>query len=285
MAQSQSQLSLAQGQAEAVALARSKLEHAIALLIGESSSHFVLAPGPFYPTPPVIPAGLPSDLLQRRPDIAAAERRVAEANSEIGVAEAAFYPTFQIDLSSGFEGNKISNWMEAPSKFWSIGPSGALTLFDAGQRDAILAEVGEAYDQTVANYRQNVLSAYRDVEDALASIRQLDKQAVDENNAVKAAALELTYANQRYGNGLNEFLDVVTAQTTLLTAQQNDADVLASRLVARVSLIQALGGGWGPLGPPPPVNPDPASFQNINKPGSVFDLLHTGLFSDDANLH
>ena len=273
VAQAESQLDLAAGQADAVSLARSRLEHAIALLVGESSSTFKLAPGVFNPTPPVIPAGVPSDLLQRRPDIAGNERRVAEANSEIGVAKAAFYPTFQIDLSSGFEGDKIANWISAPSRFWSIGPSGALTLFDAGQRDAILAEAGEAYDQTVANYRQSVLSAYRDVEDALASIRQLDREAVNEDNAVKASNLELTYANQRYANGLNEYLDVVTAQTTLLNAEQGEEDVLANRLNARVSLIQALGGGWGPVAPRPPVNPDPASIRNIGKPGSVFDLL------------
>jgi NodT family efflux transporter outer membrane factor (OMF) lipoprotein len=273
VAQAQSQLALAESDAEAVSLARSKLEHAIALLVGESSSTFTLAPGIFNPAPPPIPVGMPSDLLQRRPDVAAAERRASAANAEIGIAEAAFYPTFEIDASGGFEGNAIRNWVEAPSRFWSIGPSGALTLFDAGKREAILGEASEGYDQTVANYRQTVLTAYRDVEDALASIRQLDREAVDEDNAVKAANLELTYANQRYTNGLNEYLDVVTAETTLLTAERGEEDVLAARLNARVALIQALGGGWGPLPPPQPVNPDPASLQNIGKPGSVFELL------------
>jgi NodT family efflux transporter outer membrane factor (OMF) lipoprotein len=273
VAQAKSQLDLAESQAEAVSLARSKLEHAIALLIGESSSTFTLAPGIFNPDPPVIPAGMPSDLLQRRPDIAAAERRVSAANADIGIAEAAFYPTFEIDMSGGFEGNAIRNWIEAPSRFWSIGPSGALTLFDAGKREAILAEAGEGYNQQVADYRQTVLTAYRDVEDALASIRQLDREAVDEDNAVKDATLELGYANDRYTNGLNEYLDVVNAQTTLLTAERGEEDVLADRLNARVALIQALGGGWGPVPAPQPVNPDPASLQNIGKPGSVFELL------------
>jgi NodT family efflux transporter outer membrane factor (OMF) lipoprotein len=276
VSQAEAQLQTAEAQSQAVALARAKLEHAIALLVGEPASTFSLAPGIFYPTPPVIPQGMPSELLQRRPDIAAAEKRVEAANAEIGVAEAAFYPDFQFDLSGGFEGGKLSNWIEAPSRFWSIGPSGSLTLFDAGEREAILAEAGESYNQSVAQYRQTVLTAYQDVEDALASIRLLDKEAEAEEGAVRAAQQELTYANQRYNNGLNEYLDVVTAQTTLLTAQQTQANILSDRLNARVSLIQALGGGWGPMPPPAPPNPDPASLRNRDKPDSVFDLLHPG---------
>jgi NodT family efflux transporter outer membrane factor (OMF) lipoprotein len=274
VAQAEAQLQTAEAQSQAVALARAKLEHAIALLVGEPASTFSLAPGIFYPNPPAIPQGMPSELLQRRPDIAAAEKRVEAANSEIGVAEAAFYPDFQFDLSGGLESGKISNWIEAPSRFWSIGPAGSLTLFDAGEREAILSEASESYNQSVAQYRQTVLTAYQDVEDALASIRLLDQEAVAEEGAVKAAQKELDYANQRYSNGLAEYLDVVTAQTTLLTAQQSQANILSDRLTARVALIQALGGGWGPMPAPTPPDPDPASLQNIEQPDSVFNLLH-----------
>ncbi len=276
VAQAQSQLQLAIAQSDAVALARSKLEHAIALLVGEASSTFSLAPASFNIDPPIIPAGIPSELLQRRPDIASAERHVAAANADIGVARAAFYPDFQLDVSGGFESQHLSNWIEGPSRFWSIGPTGALSLFDAGERDAVLAEAGEAYNQTVGNYRQTVLTAYRDVEDALASIRLLDQEAIAQSNAVKAADLQLRYANDRYANGLNTYLEVVTAQTTLLTAKQGEADALAQRIVARVSLIQAMGGGWGPLPEPEPVNPDSASLAHADEPGSIFEKFHLG---------
>ena len=257
-------------------LARSKLEHAIAVLVGEASSTFAMAPEPFNANPPVIPAGLPSELLQRRPDVAAAERRVAAANAEIGVARAAFYPDFQFDISGGFESQHLSNWIQGPSRFWSIGPTGLLSVFDAGERDAILAEAGEEYNQTVANYRGTVLGAYRDVEDALASIKYLDQQAVAQQAAVEAAQKQLQYANDRYTNGLNTYLEVVVAQTTLLQAQQGLTDVLASRIVARVALIQALGGGWGSLPQAPAPNRDPASLTNAGKPDSVFDDMSIG---------
>ena len=273
VAQAQSQLELARAQQAAVLLVRARLEHAIALLVGESASGFSLVPGVFNPTPPVIPAGLPSELLQRRPDIASAEREVAAANSEIGVAEASFYPAITFSASGGFEGDLLQNFIEAPSRFWSIGPSAALTIFDAGERDAILAAAGETYNQQVATYRQTVLTAYQQVEDSLASIRLLDQEAVAQNNAVKAANQELTYANQRYQNGLNEYLDVITAQATLLQAQTQEESVLSDRLNARVSLIQALGGGWGPLPASSPVNPDPASLLHASEPGSVFEVL------------
>ncbi len=277
VAQAQSQLQLAISQSDAIALARAKLEHAIAVLVGQSSSTFSIAADSFNTNPPVIPAGMPSELLERRPDIAAAERRVSAANADIGVAEAAFYPDFQFDVSGGFESQHLSNWIQGPSRFWSIGPTGMLSAFDAGERDAVLAEAGEAYNQTVANYRQTVLGAYRDVEDALASIRLLDQQEVAQRAAVKAAQDELNFANQRYANGLNTYLEVVTAQTVLLQAQQGEAEVVAQRVLGRVSLIQALGGGWGPLPPAPPPNPDPASVVHAGQPGSVFDLLHPTL--------
>jgi NodT family efflux transporter outer membrane factor (OMF) lipoprotein len=277
VAQAQSQLQLAIAQSNAVALARAKLEHAIAVLVGEASATFALAPAPLTTVAPIIPAGLPSELLQRRPDVAAAERRVAAANADIGVARAAFYPDFQFDISGGFESQHLSNWIQGPSRFWSIGPTGMLSVFDAGERDAVLAEAGEGYNQTVATYRQTVLGAYRDVEDALASIRLLDQETVAQQAAVAAAQKQLQYANDRYTGGINTYLEVVVAQTTLLTAQQSLADVLGQRMVARVQLIQALGGGWGPLPPAPVPNPDPAALQNAGKPGSIFDNMDLGL--------
>ena len=273
VAQAQSQLELAKAQSDSVALARAKLEDAISVLIGQPAPTFKVAADTFDIKPPVIPAGIPSEVLERRPDVAAAERRVAAANSDIGVAAAAFYPDFQFDISGGFESEHLKDWIAGPSKFWSIGPTGMLTLFDAGEREAVLAEASEAYNQTVANYRQTVLQAYQQVEDALASMRMLDKQEIDQEGAVTAAQAELNYANQRYANGLNTYLEVVTAQTTLLTAQQGLAEVQAQRILARVALIQALGGGWGPLASTTPPNPDPASLAHVGEPGSIYNNL------------
>ena len=278
VAEAQTQLQSALAQADAVTLARARLEHAIALLVGEPASTFSLAPTNTNFNPPTIPAGLPSELLQRRPDIAAQERRVAAANADIGVAYAAFYPDFQFDLSGGYEGNHLQNWIKAPSKFWSVGPSGSLTIFDAGEREAILEEAGQAYDEAVADYRQSVLTGYQQTEDAIASIKLLDSEEISQARDVQAAQAGLDYSNQRYADGVDTFLNVVTLQTTLLDAQRQEAAVLADRINARVQLIQALGGGWGPIENPAPLpNPDPASVLNADKPGSIF----RGLLNSD----
>lgn len=244
VAEAETQLDNAEAQADDVLLSRAHLEHAIALLIGRAASDFSLDPIPLDAAKPVIPLGMPVSLLQRRPDVAAAERRVFSANAEIGVAKAAYYPDFSLDAAGGYEGNAVSNWFEGPSRFWSVGPSMALTLFDSGARDALDVEAEAAYDEAAANYRNTVLNAYREVEDNLAGIRLLDDEAKAETAAVGAAQRALDYANARYENSVNTYLEVVNAQATALQTQRQAVDVNAQALNARVALIKSLGGTW-----------------------------------------
>jgi outer membrane protein, multidrug efflux system len=244
--QAQTQLETARTQAEDTRLRRAQTEHAIAVLVGEEASRFTLAAHGVeteFPALAVDP-GLPSQLLERRPDVAAAERRVAAANAAIGVARAAYFPVFSLVGSAGVQGTSSSNWFSAPSQFWSIGPQALLTVFDAGLHAAQSASAHAAYDEQVANYRGTVLSAYQDVEDNLAALRQLNLENVSQAAAVEAAQGALRQANLRYRAGLVTYLEVVTAENAALTARLAAVDIQVRRVNATVLLVKALGGDW-----------------------------------------
>jgi NodT family efflux transporter outer membrane factor (OMF) lipoprotein len=244
--QATAQLETARTQAEDTRLRRAQTEHAIAVLVGEpaSSFHVAAAPQPLDTPPPAIDPGLPSQLLERRPDVAAAERRVAAANSAIGVARAAYFPIFTLGATVGFNSVSASNWLEAPSRYWSIGPQGLLTVFDGGLHSAQSDAAHASYDEQVANYRSSVLTAYQDVEDNLAALRQLEKESVSEAAAVSATQGALDQANFRYKGGLVTYLEVVSSENANLAARLAAVDILTRRLTASVQLVKALGGDW-----------------------------------------
>lgn len=244
VAQAQTQLQSTRVQATDVGVQRAQFEHAIAILIGKPPAQFSLAPQPLKIEPPTIPVGVPSQLLERRPDIASAERRMAEANEQIGIAQAAFYPTVVIGASGGFEGNSILNWFNWPSRFWAVGPSMLQTLFDAGRRRAASEETLANYDANVANYRQTTLTAFQQVEDSLAALRILEHEAQQQTDATSSAQETLQLFTNRYKGGVDTYLQVITAQTTALTNERNDVDILRRRMDASVLLIKAIGGGW-----------------------------------------
>jgi NodT family efflux transporter outer membrane factor (OMF) lipoprotein len=246
VAQAEVQLQTTQAQATNLAIARAQYEHAIALLVGQPASSFSIAAqtGPPKSDVPGIPVGVPSQLLERRPDIAANERLMAQANAQIGVATSAYYPTLTLSAAAGFESNSLASWLTWPSRFWSVGPSLAETLFDAGLRRATVQQYQAAYDQTVANYRETVLTAFQQVEDNLAALRILQREIGQQDTAVASAQRLLGIATNRYQLGLDPYLDVITAQTTLLSAQQTAVTLRLQQLTAAVQLIEALGGGW-----------------------------------------
>lgn len=244
VAQAEVQLQTAQAQASNLGIARAQYEHAIALLTGQPASSFTLQGEAQVATVPTIPVGVPSQLLERRPDIAANERLMAQANAQIGVAKAAYFPTLTLSATGGFESSSISNWLAWPSRFFSVGPSLAETLLDAGLRSATVAQYRAAYDVTVANYRQTVLTAFQQVEDNLAALRIRAREIEQQDSAVRAAERYLQIASSRYQLGLDPYLNVITAQTTLLTNQQTDAQLHMQQLIDSVQLIEALGGGW-----------------------------------------
>ena len=246
--QAQAQLETAKTQAEDTRLRRAQTEHAIAVLVGRDPSAFSLAalPAPNLPPLPSIDPGLPSQLLERRPDVAAAERRVAAANANIGVARAAFFPVFNLFASAGYQSTQNSNWLTAPSQFWSLGPQAMLTLFNGGLYRAQTAQAHAAYDEQVANYRGTVLTAYQDVEDNLAALRQLQLESVSEAAAVKANQGALEQANLRYKGGIVTYLEVVSTENAYLSAQLSAVDIQIRRAGATVLLIRALGGDWHP---------------------------------------
>jgi NodT family efflux transporter outer membrane factor (OMF) lipoprotein len=195
-------------------------------------------------SPPAIPASVPSQLLERRPDIAAAERAVAQANAQIGVAKAAFYPNITLSASGGLENLGIAQWFTWPSRVWSVGPSLAETLFDAGLRKATVQQYQAAYDQTVANYRQTVLTAFQQVEDNLAAMRILSQVIEEQDSAIRSADRSLLEATVRYTAGIDPYLNVIAAQTALLSDRETEVNFQMQRMVASVQLIKALGGGW-----------------------------------------
>jgi NodT family efflux transporter outer membrane factor (OMF) lipoprotein len=244
VAQAEVQLESAQAQATNLGIARAQYEHAIALLIGQPASSFTLPIEPQVATLPAIPVGVPSQLLERRPDIAANERLMVQANAQIGVARAAYFPTLTLSATGGFESSSISNWLAWPSRFFSVGPSVAETLFDGGLRSATVAQYRAAYDQAVANYRQSVLTGFQQVEDNLAALRIIAREIDQQDKAAKAAERYLAIATSRYQLGLDPYLNVISAQTTLLSNQQTDAQLRMQQLVDCVQLIEALGGGW-----------------------------------------
>jgi len=195
-------------------------------------------------TPPVVPPGLPSDLLERRPDIAGNERRMAVANAQIGIAKAAYYPTITLNATGGFEGSSITNWFNGPSGFIAAGASALVTVFDAGRRRALTDEARASYDQSVANYRETVLGAFQEVEDGLAALRLLENEAKTQDVAVTSAEHSLTLSTNRYKGGVATYLEVITAQSTALADQRTAVEIAGRRMTATVSLIKALGGGW-----------------------------------------
>ena len=244
VAQAETQLETARAQATDVGIQRAQLEHAIAVLTGQAPSTFSITFGPLNAEPPAIPFGVPAQLLERRPDIAAAERRVAEANAQIGVAKAAFYPSLTLSASAGFESSSFASWLAWPARFWSVGPALAQTLFDKGARKAVTEQARASYDANVAGYRQTVLTAFQEVEDNLAALRVLSVEGQQQDAAVKAAARSLDLATERYKTGIDSYLNVINAQTTLLTNQRNALSVRAQQMTASVQLIKAVGGGW-----------------------------------------
>lgn len=244
VAQAQSQLYATQSQIIEQGLQRAQLEHAIAILTGRPPVAVTISPALLTTPPPPIPIGLPSALLERRPDIASSERRVHAANEQIGIAMAAFYPTLTLSGSAGFQASSIAKWFSLPSRFWSVGPALAQTLFEGGRRRALVAEEQAAYDSTVAAYRQTVLTAIQQVEDELAALRILEQETAKVQETVQAADRALTVATAQYKAGITSYLTVITSQAVLLDAQKTAVDLLTRRLAASVLLIEALGGGW-----------------------------------------
>jgi len=244
--QAQAQLETARTQAADIALERAQTEHAIAVLIGENPSRFRLDSNPLAvdAAPPPVDLGLPSTLLERRPDVAAAERRVAAANAQIGVARAAYFPVFSLAAAAGLASASASTWLTAPSRSWSVGPQGVLTLFDAGRHRAETAQARAQYDEQVADYRNTVLTAYREVEDNLAALHRLEEESGTESAAVTATAKALEQARYRYRAGLVTYLEVATTETTALQAELSRVNILNRRMNASILLIKALGGGW-----------------------------------------
>ncbi|GGD86309.1 efflux transporter outer membrane subunit [Caballeronia grimmiae] len=242
--QAQTQLQSAQAAAIDNGVARAQYEHAIAVLVGEPASTFSLPAMPLDATPPTVPAEMPSAILERRPDIASAERKAAAANEQIGIAIAAYFPSLTLSAQGGFESSVLSQLLRAPSRFWTLGPDIAATIFDGGLRAARTDAARAAYDQNVATYRQTVLTAFQDVEDNLASLRILEKEIVVQQQAVESAQQALAIINNQYKAGTVAFINVLTAQTTAFTAQQKLASIAGQRMVSSVGLVKALGGGW-----------------------------------------
>jgi NodT family efflux transporter outer membrane factor (OMF) lipoprotein len=242
--QAETQLKTTQAQAIDVGVQRAQLEHAIAILMGQAPSTFTLPPAPLAATPPAIPVGVPSELLERRPDIAAAERRVAAANAQIGIAVAAFYPTITLNASSGFESSSLAKWFTAASHFWSVGPGISQTVFDGGLRHAQTDAARAAYDATVATYRQTVLTSFQGVEDNLAALRVLEEENGVQDDAVKAAKKSVDLTTDQYKAGTVDYLNVITVQTIALTDEVTAIQIRGRRMAAAVLLVQALGGGW-----------------------------------------
>ena len=244
VALAQTQLETARAQLVDLGVQRAQFEHAIAVLAGKPPSDLSIPAAPNQLPPPIFLVGIPSALLERRPDVAAAERQVAAANEQIGIAKAALYPSLSLGASAGLQSTAIGDLLTWPSRFWSVGPQLAETLFDAGKRRAQVKVTEAGYDATVANYRQTVLTAFEQVEDSLAQLRILAQEAEIVDRAVKSAEQSLQISTDQYRGGLTNYLQVITAQTSTLQNQRSAVDILTRRMVASVSLIQALGGGW-----------------------------------------
>ena len=242
--EAKSTLESAQSAAINLGIARAQYEHAIATLIGKSASAFSIPIEPRTSVPPAIPVGLPSQLLERRPDVAAAERNMAAANAQIGVASAAFYPALTLSVTGGVESSAIKNLIDWPSRFWSVGPSISETVYDGGLRRATVNQYIATYNANVAAYRQSVLIAFQQVEDSLAAVRILSQQILRQQEAVDSSQTFLRLELGRYDTGIDPYVDVVTAQTTLLASQEALTELQVQEISASVQLIESLGGGW-----------------------------------------
>jgi NodT family efflux transporter outer membrane factor (OMF) lipoprotein len=247
VAQARTQLEDARVLASDITVQRAQYEHALAILTGQPPAEFRLPEAPLEVRTtilPSVPVTLPAQLLERRPDVAAAERRMAAANEQIGIAKAAYYPTLNLAASAGFEGSSLLNWFNWPSRFWAVGTQLSQTLFDAGRRRATTESAQSGYDATVAGYRESVLEAFQQVEDNLVVLRVLSTESAQQQQATLAAEESLRIFQNRYAGGVDTYLQVVTSQTTALANERNDIDILRRRLEANVLLIKAMGGGW-----------------------------------------
>jgi NodT family efflux transporter outer membrane factor (OMF) lipoprotein len=244
VSQAETQLETTEAQATNLGILRAQLEHAIAVLIGKPPAALSVPMEPLAATPPAPPLGVPSRLLERRPDIAAAERRVAEANARIGIAKAAYYPNITLSASGGFESSSASSLLNWSSRVWSVGSGLAQSVFDAGLRRATVQQFRAAYENTVAQYRQTVLTAFQQVEDDLAALRVLARQIEQQETAVKSSEVYLSLSLLRYKQGIDSYLNVITAQTTLLANRQTLVTIRSQQMTANIQLIQAIGGGW-----------------------------------------
>jgi NodT family efflux transporter outer membrane factor (OMF) lipoprotein len=242
--QARTQLEATRAADQDVAVARAQDEHAIAVLMGQPPATLSIPPRAAPYTPPSIPAGLPSQLLERRPDVAAAERQMAAANEQIGIARSAYYPNFSLSGIGGFDSGSPGNLFTGPSSFWSVGLSAADTLVDWGQRHALNTMAQANYDGTVASYRQAVLTAYQEVEDNLAALRILDQEAQTQDRTIQSAQVQQKLAMKRYREGLDPYINVIQAQSVVLSSQLTAAGIVTRRMTASVLLVKALGGGW-----------------------------------------
>ncbi|HSB63661.1 MAG TPA: efflux transporter outer membrane subunit [Thermoanaerobaculia bacterium] len=244
VAQAETLLETTRSQVIELGIARAQTEHAIAVLVGKAPADLTIPPAKIRVVPPAIPVVLPSELLERRPDVAAAERRTASANARIGVAIAAYFPKLSLDASAGFLGDTLSKLFSAPAFVWSVGPSALATLFDAGRRRAVTAQRRAEYDEAVGAYRETVLTAFQEVEDQLVAVRLLAREETQQAAAVAAARRSLKLAESRYQGGITTYLEVVTAQSVALSNERTAVDLLTRRMTASVNLVRALGGGF-----------------------------------------
>ncbi|MBI1354112.1 MAG: efflux transporter outer membrane subunit [Acidobacteria bacterium] len=254
VSQAKAQLESARAELTDLEVARAQHEHAVAVLTGRPPADLAVAAGDGkLPEPPAIPVGVPSELLERRPDIAATERRTSAANQRIGIARTAFYPTVSLSGGIGMTGTSLLNWFTWPSRLWSLGTTAAVPLFDGGRRDAVEEGAVAEYDVTVAEYRQTVLTAFQEVEDNLATLRVLETEERQQAEAVAAARESLQLATNRYQGGVDTYLQVLSAQTVELVSERRMIDIRRRRILASVALIKALGGGWDASEMPRPV--------------------------------
>lgn len=244
VAQAETQLETTRVQAVDIRAERAAVEHAIAILVGELPATFTIAASPIDAPPPDVPLELPSELLERRSDVAAAERRVAASFAEVGVAQSAFYPLLTLSASAGFESTSFGSWLATASHFWTAGPGALVNLFDFGRRRAAAEEARAGYTLAAATYQAAVLTAFREVEDELANLRVLEEEATIQDRAIAAAERSLALANNRYRGGVASYLEVITAQSFALTNERAGVNLLARRMTATVRLLKALGGDW-----------------------------------------
>jgi NodT family efflux transporter outer membrane factor (OMF) lipoprotein len=244
VAQAQTQLETARAEAIDLGVARSELEHAIAILTGKPPAALTIPPAPIAFAPPAVPVALPSELLERRPDIAAAERRVAAANAQIGVATAAYFPSLSLSASGGFASSTVAGLFSLPNRFWSLGPALLATVFDGGRRRAAVAQAEANYDAEVAAYRESVLTAFQNVEDNLGALRILADEATQQAAAVTASERSLALTRNRYSAGIATYLEVITVQNAAFVNERAAVDLRIRQMTASVNLIKALGGGW-----------------------------------------